>query len=117
ALDELADLTADGDESLQQVRIAGALLAGEEFDHGDRFAGHANSEAAAAGQARNLGIAPARKIEVIVEVFDPGGLAGGPDAARQPDRRREAHGPARFGKSLQFGRGTMPDILAAQFRR
>src|SRR5207237_644083 len=113
ALNKLADLAADGDERVQQIRIGGAPLAGEELDNADRFTSHANGEAAAAGQVRFVSTMSPREIRIVLEVFNPRRFTAGPNAAGQTDMRSKAHGPATCGESLQFLGVSMPNVLAA----
>src|SRR5262249_9730701 len=114
SFDKLADLAADREERVQQIRIGRALLGCKEFDNADGFACHTNGKATGARQVCRHGIAPAREIRIIFKVFDPGRLAGGPDASRQAGMRGEMHGSRVFGKALQFFRISMPNVLTAQ---
>ena len=94
ALDELADLAADGREHLEQVLIGLLDLAAEGLDDAQDVAADDDREAEGAVQAlAGRGPSP-REVRVRDDVPDPGRLAARPDAAGQADAGGEGGPPA-----------------------
>ena len=74
-------------EHRQQIVVGRADLAAEELHHAEHFAVQQDREPERGVQALARRDRGAGEIRVVDDVGDPGRLAGGPDAARQPDPR------------------------------
>ena len=84
ALDELADLVAEGDEELEEILVGVVGVAGEEFDDAEEFAfGAARERKGALEAALGCGGATGAVLKGG-EVGDPEGAAFGPDASGEP---------------------------------
>src|SRR5262249_28534313 len=114
ALEHLADLDADARQHLEQPSVRLADLAREELEHAEHAAAEQNRDGERAVQPLALCDHRTRKVRVLNDVLDPGGPAGLPDPARQPDAGREG-GLARDGlEPLEMRRRRLPGLDAPQ---
>src|SRR5437773_3585510 len=113
-LDELADLTADGAEHVEQLGIRLADLAAEELHHADQIVSDRNRKAERGVQAFPRSDGRAWKIRIVHDVVDEFRPTARPDAAGQSDTLLERHRAARCFELVEGRRGRTPDFHASQ---
>src|SRR5919197_5302209 len=81
ALDQLADLAADGREQLQHVVIGGKHVAAEALDDAEDCVSEQDGERKGSVPPLSGGTWGTRKVGILGRIGSPDGLATGPDAA------------------------------------
>ena len=114
ALEEEADLAADGGEHVEQGRVGLPDLAAEELHHADDRARDHEREADPGVQTLAQRDRRAREVVVHHHVGDPRRLPAGPDTAREADARGEGAAAARGLERRKGGRRRAPHVGAAQ---
>ena len=119
AIDEHADLAADGRQHREQIGVGRADLAAEELHHAEHFAAQQDREPERRVEAFARRDRRAREIPVLRHVGNPDRLAAGPHPAGQPDAPREGRRAAdgvELGKRAGLRRenlGTAQDVVLA----
>ena len=113
-LHELADLTADRGEHLEQRGVGLPDLAAEELHHGDHVVADDDGEAEGAVQAFHRGRGRAGEVPVEEYVRDERGLCGRPDPAGQPDAALERGRPAMRIEAGKRRAWRVPDLDASE---
>src|SRR5687767_12942470 len=87
--DELSDLVADDRDGREQVGVRSGGGPAEAFDDPEHVGAESNRKAEGTVKARLARHGTAGEVGIAAQVFDPGGLAGRPDATRKADAARK----------------------------
>src|SRR5262249_36694833 len=117
ALDELANLAADGRHHGEQVRVGLPSLVAEELHDPQNVATEQDGKTAGRVQSFACSDEHAGEIRVLDDIGNVGRFTAGPDAAWQPDAGHERARATRGRKVRGLYGGFMPHLDTAQHTR